>query len=195
MTQNYRLNYLALPRRTNDCLHDKILQPKSSKETISLATKLPALKSIEGNQFTRGKIGQKLCQYLGCGFDLTDSCMRKVSYDYNALHDPALKHFFRRQLTKRRLQEAGLLTRELQVLCSLREFNAYRQYLHERHLINASKARAWLDASTRDAWELKNAMEQSKISDDFQENKKALIQAMNRRKLAYREEEAARKLK
>lgn len=49
--------------------------------------------------------------------------------EYNSLHDPHLKAYFYHPVMKRKLIENGFITEELRVVCSLKEYNAYRNFL------------------------------------------------------------------
>ena len=49
--------------------------------------------------------------------------------EYNSLHDPHLKAYFYHSEMKRKLIENGFITEELRVVCSLKEYNAYRNFL------------------------------------------------------------------
>lgn len=65
-------------------------------EKLPLDSKLPMLKFPPNNKiiFSRSKIGQKLWKSTPADFVLTDPNCYNVSYDYDPLHDPHLKHFF-----------------------------------------------------------------------------------------------------
>ena len=49
--------------------------------------------------------------------------------EYNSLHDPHLKAYFYHPEMKRKLIENGFITEELEVICSLKEYSAYRNFL------------------------------------------------------------------
>ena len=53
--------------------------------------------------------------------------------DYNALHDPYLKDHFEDPKNRKRLLSNGLVTSKGKVVCDLKEFNSYRDYLHHRN--------------------------------------------------------------
>ncbi|XP_064248021.1 uncharacterized protein LOC135282317 [Passer domesticus] len=78
--------------------------------------------------FCRGKLGEKL---LGpCpSFNLNDPYMHQLNLPYNCLHDPHLRDYHKRKDILRMLKRQGCITSENKVICSVKEFNEYRQYL------------------------------------------------------------------
>lgn len=67
-------------------------------------------------------------------FDLTDPYSMLMSNYYKPLHDPHLKPHLTASRMRRRLYRGGFITRDGKVLCTLREFNEYRQYLRKLNL-------------------------------------------------------------
>ena len=49
--------------------------------------------------------------------------------EYNPLHDPHTRAFFHRPSVCRKLQSNGFVTSEMQVVCSLKEYSAYREFM------------------------------------------------------------------
>ncbi|XP_042656671.1 uncharacterized protein LOC122154143 [Tyto alba] len=78
--------------------------------------------------FSRGKLGEKLHR-PSCTFNLGDPYCRLLSTEYNCLHDPHLEAYHRRSHNFRSLKRAGYVTSDGKVICNLKEFNEYRQYL------------------------------------------------------------------
>lgn len=54
--------------------------------------------------------------------------------EYNSLHDPHLKSYLFRHDVKSKLISNGYVTPKLSVICSLREYNAYRQFLEDEFM-------------------------------------------------------------
>ncbi|KAK2520566.1 hypothetical protein Q9233_011202, partial [Columba guinea] len=93
---------------------------------LTLGVKIPV---IPGSKpvFSRGKLGEKLHRPSG-SFDLGDPLGRRMSNEYNSLHDPHLQAYHQRKDNLERLKRQGFLTSNGNVVCSLKEFNQYRQY-------------------------------------------------------------------
>ncbi|XP_066547546.1 fibrous sheath-interacting protein 2-like [Amia ocellicauda] len=62
-------------------------------------------------------------------FDLWDPHCRQLDNQYNSLQDPYLKEFYKNKARIRSVTKHGLLTPEKEVVCSLKEFNEYCNYL------------------------------------------------------------------
>lgn len=71
-------------------------------------------------------------------FDLSNSKEYESFTEYNSLHDPHTKAYFNRPPMIRKLQNGGFVTEELKVTCSLKEYNAYRNFL-EREFMKIRK--------------------------------------------------------
>ncbi|XP_031458955.1 fibrous sheath-interacting protein 2-like [Phasianus colchicus] len=78
--------------------------------------------------FCRTKLGEKLHQ-PSPHFDLGDPYSRHLSTEYNSLHDPYLQNYHNRKDNLQNLKNRGLVTKAGKVVCTLKEFNEYRQYL------------------------------------------------------------------
>ncbi|XP_022520607.1 fibrous sheath-interacting protein 2 [Astyanax mexicanus] len=84
-------------------------------------------------QFSRGKLGQSLSPETQ-DFDLRDPNITRNLWDYNCLHDKHLKKFFKRPEKKKRLVQLGLITPDERVLCSVKQFTNYVEYLRHAPL-------------------------------------------------------------
>ncbi|XP_031467896.1 fibrous sheath-interacting protein 2-like [Phasianus colchicus] len=62
-------------------------------------------------------------------FDLGDPYSRHLRTEYNSLHDPHLQDYHNRKDNLQNLKNRGLVTNAGKVVCTLKEFNEYRQYL------------------------------------------------------------------
>ena len=65
----------------------------------------------------------------GHAFDLSTPMECSSFREYNSLQDPHLKAYFYHPEMKRKLIKNGFITEELGVVCSLKEYNAYRNFL------------------------------------------------------------------
>ena len=66
---------------------------------------------------------------VGHDFDLSRPVEDEPFREYNTLHDPHTRALFHRPSVSRKLQRNGFVTEEMQVVCSLREYNAYREFM------------------------------------------------------------------
>nr|XP_012221979.1 PREDICTED: fibrous sheath-interacting protein 2 [Linepithema humile] len=84
---------------------------------------------------TRRKIGRTLWTTGGSktDFDLSDPYCREIRFPYEPLHDEHLYKFFSRPSNLKCLLKADLITKNMDVKCSLRDYNAYRKYLRKKH--------------------------------------------------------------
>ncbi|XP_062847688.1 uncharacterized protein LOC134310101 [Trichomycterus rosablanca] len=80
--------------------------------------------------YYRGKLGDSL-NVKPVEFDLSDPLMHVTCGSYNSLHDPLLKRFFNQPQRKKLLLKQGLINEEDQVLCSLKDFTQYVEYLRK----------------------------------------------------------------
>ena len=81
-------------------------------------------------------------------FDLSNPKEYSSFTEYNSLHDPHLKSYFYHPDMKRKLIDKGFITRDLNVICSLKEYNAYRNFLEMESMKlhrkeNEEKEREW----------------------------------------------------
>ncbi|XP_070523692.1 fibrous sheath-interacting protein 2 isoform X3 [Cardiocondyla obscurior] len=82
--------------------------------------------------FTRCKVGKKLWRPK-LEFDLSDPYCRSTKFSYEPLHDEHLAHFFSRPNNLNYLLKVDLITSDMNVKCSLRDYNEYRKYLRQVH--------------------------------------------------------------
>ncbi|KAK4812744.1 hypothetical protein QYF61_018293 [Mycteria americana] len=94
---------------------------------LPLGVKIPVLPGSKP-VFSRAKLGEKLHR-PSCYFDLGDPYCRLMRAEYNSLHDPHLQAYHKRKDNIRRLKREGYVTSDGKVVCTLKEFNEYRQYL------------------------------------------------------------------
>ena len=78
----------------------------------------------------RGNLGQKL-HVKKQEYSVYDPYHKErvVKDSYNSLHDPHAKSYLNKPSVKKMLVKQGLITKEGKVLCSLQQFNKYRNYL------------------------------------------------------------------
>ena len=64
-------------------------------------------------------------------FDLSSPKKQVIStlLEYNSLQDPHLRSYFYHSPRRCKLRETGFITDDLDVICSLKKYNAYRQFL------------------------------------------------------------------
>ncbi|XP_071955202.1 uncharacterized protein [Antedon mediterranea] len=96
-------------------------------------SKLPMIDAPKGKYvlFTTG-----LCEKIDCTpSDLDfDASPQTISVQYKSLHDPHLKWHYTRSAVYKRLVKNGFITSDGKVLCTLKEFNEYHQYLKQIRL-------------------------------------------------------------
>ncbi|KAL8180412.1 UNVERIFIED_CONTAM: hypothetical protein K2H54_021999 [Gekko kuhli] len=101
---------------------------------------LPGSKTL----FYTTKVGEKL-YHQSPTFDLNDPYCKVMPPRYNSLHDPHLRAFYKKKDNLQRLKKSGFVTDKNKVVCTLKEFNEYRQYLtslkleFEKHYIQEQK--------------------------------------------------------
>ncbi|XP_041877642.1 fibrous sheath-interacting protein 2 isoform X3 [Corvus kubaryi] len=78
--------------------------------------------------FFRGKLGEKLPPPYPY-FNLDDPYLHQFSLKYNCLHDPSLRDYHKRKDILRMLKKQGVVTCDNKVVCTVKDFNEYRQYL------------------------------------------------------------------
>ena len=66
---------------------------------------------------------------VGHDFDLSRPVEEEPFREYNPLHDPHTRAFFHRPSVCHKLQRNGFVTSEMQVVCSLKEYSAYREFM------------------------------------------------------------------
>ncbi|XP_025264532.1 golgin subfamily A member 6-like protein 22 [Camponotus floridanus] len=83
--------------------------------------------------FTRCKVGKSLWETdePKTEFDLSDPYCHESGFPYEPLHDKHLHDFFSRPANMKCLLKADLITVDMNVKCSLRDYNIYRKYLNK----------------------------------------------------------------
>lgn len=133
-----------LLNRNLDRLAETIPKPKGATpefglprwKKIPLEQKIPMIPGPKGAyNFTRRKIGRTLwtSSRSRIDFDLSDPYCREIRFPYEPLHDKHLCEFFSRPSNLKCLLKADLITKDMDVKCSLRDYNAYRKYLRKIH--------------------------------------------------------------
>ena len=54
--------------------------------------------------------------------------------EYNSLQDPHLRSYFYHPPRKHKLKESGFVNQDLEVICSLKKYNAYRHFLEDEFM-------------------------------------------------------------
>lgn len=108
---------------------------------MPLESKIPMVPGPEGAyNFTRRKIGKKLwISAADAEFNLSDPYCYEIEFTYDSLHDKHLIPYFSRPSIVRSLIKAGLITKNLDAKCSLRDYNMYRKYLRKLHCDSIKK--------------------------------------------------------
>ncbi|XP_015180300.1 PREDICTED: fibrous sheath-interacting protein 2 [Polistes dominula] len=104
-------------------------------KVMPLESKIPMVPGPEGAyNFIRRKIGKKLwTSSSDAEFNLNDPYCYEIKFTYDALHDEHLVPFFSNTNNIKHLLKAGLITRNLEGKCSLKDYNMYRKYLRNVH--------------------------------------------------------------
>lgn len=106
-------------------------------KVMSLEQKIPMIPNAPKDiyNFTRCKLGKKLwAARPKAGFDLSDPYCRETNFAYEPLHDEHLLGFFSKPANIKFLLKADLITDDMRVKCTLRDYNAYREYLKKIHV-------------------------------------------------------------
>ncbi|XP_066555856.1 fap1 adhesin [Amia ocellicauda] len=108
-----------------------VSQPKTlgghSNLDSPLGVKLFVPEGVRGTYYTTG-LSQRRHQERP-EFDLLDPHCHLLDNEYNSLQDTHLKGFYKNKARLRNVTMHGLLTKEKKVVCSLKEFNEYTDYL------------------------------------------------------------------
>ncbi|XP_031800517.1 fibrous sheath-interacting protein 2 isoform X4 [Sarcophilus harrisii] len=94
---------------------------------LPLGVKLPLIPG-SNTLFYTTNLSEKLFQ-PSYGFNLNDPYGRLLETRYKSLHDPHLSGYYKRKDILKRLKKGGYITSNNKIVCTLREFNKYRQYL------------------------------------------------------------------
>merc|ERR1712159_61717 len=110
------------------CLSTESAVGKHHVQDLPLGAKLPF---INGNKtiLQTTSIGKRL-QKPSCDFDISTPKETYINNEYNDLHDPHLISYFKKNGSlKNHLIEMGYIIPQGNVICSLQQYNLYRQYL------------------------------------------------------------------
>ncbi|KYN27003.1 Fibrous sheath-interacting protein 2 [Trachymyrmex cornetzi] len=100
---------------------------------MPLEHKIPMIPGPKGAySFTRRKVGRKLWGPK-LEFNLSDPYCHETKFLYEPLHDEHLFKFFSRPINRKCLLKADLITDNMDVKCSLHDYNEYRKYLRQMH--------------------------------------------------------------
>ncbi|XP_070788074.1 fibrous sheath-interacting protein 2 [Pituophis catenifer annectens] len=147
---------------------------------MPLFTKIPLLPG-SNTMFYRTHLGEKLYQ-PSATFDLSDPYCKIMAPKYKSLHDPHLRAYYKRKDNLQRLKKSGLITDKNKVVCTLKEFNEYRQYLtsrkleFEKHYLREQKTLEKQVTKLQDTHGLPEAIETSKYRDWLLKEERPTIQ-------------------
>ncbi|KAK0082211.1 hypothetical protein PV326_007286, partial [Microctonus aethiopoides] len=105
-------------------------------KVMPLGSKLPLVPAPNGAYyFSRKKIGQELFTDTRKNpqFNLNDPYNYDTDYSYDPLHDGHLAHYFAKKNIMKRMMQRKFITKNLDVICSIKQYNMYRKYLKELH--------------------------------------------------------------
>ncbi|XP_073074652.1 fibrous sheath-interacting protein 2 isoform X5 [Manis javanica] len=108
-------------------------RPQAAPAAADLRRSVQSGPRFRGEGDSDGSAGRKLFQ-PSYGFNLTDPYCRILENQYNSLHDPHLRAYHQRKDILGRLKKGGYITNNNEVVCSLKEFNKYREYLRSLKL-------------------------------------------------------------
>ncbi|KAM6459288.1 fibrous sheath-interacting protein 2-like [Liasis olivaceus] len=147
---------------------------------MPLFTKIPFLPG-SNTMFYTTNLGEKLYQ-PSATFDLSDPYCKVMAPKYKSLHDPHLRAYYKRKDNLRRLKKSGQITDKNKVVCTLKEFNEYRQYLtslkleFEKHYMREQKMLEKQVTKLQDTHVLPEAAETSKYRDWLLKEERPTIQ-------------------
>ncbi|XP_061178087.1 uncharacterized protein LOC133186789 [Saccostrea echinata] len=119
-------------------------------ESLPLYSKFPMVPIPKGSiKLCTTKLCEPKHKVVDFEFDLTDPYCHVISNEYQPLHDPHLKNHFNIPRMQRHLRKNGFITDDRQVICNLREFNQYRQYLRKICLLEMAKERKEMEGVRR----------------------------------------------
>ncbi|XP_076165921.1 uncharacterized protein LOC143145942 isoform X2 [Ptiloglossa arizonensis] len=104
-------------------------------KVMPLESKIPMVSGPDGAyNFTRRKIGKELwIPAADAEFNLSDPYCYEMQLTYDSLHDKHLASYLSKPNNIQHLIKAGLITKNLDAKCSLRDYNTYRRYLRRLH--------------------------------------------------------------
>ncbi|XP_023795859.1 uncharacterized protein LOC111938377 isoform X2 [Cyanistes caeruleus] len=159
---------------------------------LPLGVKIP-VKTKSHPVFCRGKVGEKLngpCP----SFNLDDPYMYQPSLKYNCLHDPHLRDYHKRKDILRLLKRQGSVTRDNKVVCTLKEFNEYREYL-TRIKLQSDKISGQKKAKLKDGPKLPGTTDTSHQAERWPQSRKSSFTCLQKSKETPLKSETFRKEK
>ncbi|XP_067655975.1 fap1 adhesin-like [Haliotis asinina] len=108
-------------------------------------------------------------------FDLTDPNGMSMSSEYHPLHDPHLRSHYSVPRMRRHLVRNGFITESGMVICNLKEFNKYRQYLRRiclMELVRERKRDTLRESSSGMVIGERAATESNKLTSRFAETRR-----------------------
>ncbi|XP_014599686.1 PREDICTED: fibrous sheath-interacting protein 2 [Polistes canadensis] len=161
---------------------------------MPLESKIPMVPGPEGAyNFTRRKIGKKLwTSSSDAEFNLNDPYCYEIKFTYDALHDEHLVPFFSKTNNIQHLLKAGLITRNLEGKCSLKDYNMYRKYLRNLHTDSIKRELRKRTCIAHEKRELEYAEEQAQNEVNKLKRRERLIEARKKIWTAHKLEEEAK---
>ncbi|XP_046582878.1 vicilin-like seed storage protein At2g18540 [Haliotis rubra] len=140
------MDRLTLPRLQKTVDAGKCLPAGDSLPSWShlpLDAKFPMVPNLAGTLtlFTSKCGAAKYRRKSSSDFDLTDPNGMSMSSEYHPLHDPHLRSHYSVSRMRRHLVRNGFITESGMVICNLKEFNKYRQYLRRICLMELVRER------------------------------------------------------
>ncbi|XP_063290334.1 fibrous sheath-interacting protein 2-like [Pelobates fuscus] len=105
--------------------------PAKTLVNVPLGVKFPVCPK-QPVQFCTNKLSEKLIKQ-GPSFDLEDPHCHLMKTTYNNLHDPYLKDYYQGKEVHQCLRQKGFITDDDMVVCTLKDYNEYRNYLSSLH--------------------------------------------------------------
>ncbi|XP_014473214.1 PREDICTED: fibrous sheath-interacting protein 2 [Dinoponera quadriceps] len=145
-----KVSRVKFRNRSIEVLAEGVAKPKGAVpkfglpkwKTMSLQHKIPVIPNVpkDSYNFTRCKLGKKLWAVRPkAEFDLSDPYCYQTNFAYEPLHDKHLFGFFSKPANIKYLLEADCITEDMYVKCTLRDYNAYREYLRKIHVSSVGK--------------------------------------------------------
>ncbi|XP_034942796.1 stress response protein NST1 [Chelonus insularis] len=132
------LRTLKMPTKL-DKLMEKLPKPEGAVpnfglprwQIMSLDAKLPSVPAPkDAYHFSRRKIGQELfIQFKDAQFHLDDPYNYEIDVSYDSLHDKHLVNYFSKKNILKYLIQRGFVTKNLDAICTVKEYNMHRKYL------------------------------------------------------------------
>lgn len=176
--------WLRTCQQRGDRLHKTPIREVGAAQVLDrpLGVKLPVIPGTDTVYYTTN-ISEKLFR-PSYGFNLGDPYCRLLDTQYNSLHDPHLRKYYKRKDILRRLKKEGYITSNNKVICSLRELNKYQQYLTSLKLdFERNYSREW-------EWKIKEMLLLTKIGEDAKREQRVEEQRRRSREESNRKKKA-----